>query len=423
MDMPKRDDINSPGRKIAVMTASAFIEDESRDEATAIRALRLLSSWAILLPSRYCLISCQCPVNGSSTILALSKPVPTRPLEDKGVGKEELLGIGPPVSCLTSSSASPASIRILIALSIQFSVSISRMLLFSTSCAFFISSVDFLYTCGWPAWLELLKVLPCPPIVVPFPVPVRPSGGPPPPPLPEEFSLRRRDMLSKASKPAMLLTSLSTVMTSLWFSETACSVHANCTCSSITGMTSGWAQCDRHVCIRWSYCFRSSTQWMLGSKLSRTRMVVVLSGMLCVMDRKSYGVRGSEGKDRMMLSLAWCRSQNMDSTVVLRMYCSVQPVQVQVLAGPQVRPPVADHLSDPALEQVRRLPPRPPVAVDVEGLVILEGPVEQLVAVPLVADDTLGDVLVARVTVRLFCRLNGAGIVLVLGKDGVLLVL
>lgn len=44
---PKSVPMYSPGRNIAVMTASAFMDELSLVEATAMRALRLLSSWAI----------------------------------------------------------------------------------------------------------------------------------------------------------------------------------------------------------------------------------------------------------------------------------------------------------------------------------------------------------------------------------------
>lgn len=40
MELP----MNSPGRNMQVMTARAFIEELSREEATAIRAFRTLSS-------------------------------------------------------------------------------------------------------------------------------------------------------------------------------------------------------------------------------------------------------------------------------------------------------------------------------------------------------------------------------------------
>lgn len=41
--------MNSPGRKMQVMTARAFIEELSRDDDTAMRAFSTLSSCAILL--------------------------------------------------------------------------------------------------------------------------------------------------------------------------------------------------------------------------------------------------------------------------------------------------------------------------------------------------------------------------------------
>ena len=47
IDTPKRVPMYSPGRKTAVITARAFMDELSRVEATAILALRLLSSWAI----------------------------------------------------------------------------------------------------------------------------------------------------------------------------------------------------------------------------------------------------------------------------------------------------------------------------------------------------------------------------------------
>lgn len=119
-----------------------------------------------------------------------------------------------------------------------------------------------------------------------------------------------------------------------------------------------------------------------------------------------------------------CRVQVQRGVVAPR---EVQAVEVAVLARARARPAEAGHLPDPALEEVARgdrLVPRRPVPVHVDGVVLADGLVEEGIALVVLGDDELGRVLekgAVRVRGRV-AGLHGAGVVGVLGEDGVLLV-